>query len=236
MTTPVLSVFIGRDLSWMGQDDPVDDAEDFTAAIRSYWAPERLEQTRTHLAEYYDERTPFTGSQFEVIADDGRPNEITEADLVAVSMLGVTIPADVAIWILSTDGRTQISGLLEQVPAEATIVDGGVHLAEASAMWQLWDLLDRACWPNTKRGNGMGQTKKSKLLAAKRPALVPVVDSVVRAAHPVEGDRYWAAFTATFDADTYAAAHAALGPRPAQVPVLRAVDLAIWQANRRRAI
>jgi hypothetical protein len=208
--------------------------DDFSAAIRSYLEPDNLEQTQQHLREYYyDPTTPFTGSQFELIADRDCPNEITARDLVAVSMLGVAVPADVAVWILSEDGRRRIGNLLEQVPADAIIGRGVDHLRKGGAMWQLWDLLDVGCWPAEKPGNGMGPTTKSKVLAAKRPALVPINDSVVRGALP-EVDNWWAAFTKALDDETILVASILLQPRPEQVPILRALDVAIWQANRKR--
>ena len=48
------------------------------------------------------------------------------------------------------------------------------------AAWQLWNLIARACWPQPDGSTGMGTTKISKLLAAKRPSLIPVHDSRIR--------------------------------------------------------
>jgi hypothetical protein len=52
-----------------------------------------------HRYLHSDEET-FTGRWFEVLADNARPNDITERDLLAVEMLSVTIPPRVSAWIL----------------------------------------------------------------------------------------------------------------------------------------
>ena len=103
------------------------------------------------------------------------PNEITERDIVAVSMLGVNIPAPVAIWLLE-DGRSAVSELLRAIPAEADICENGELLDPGRETEALWRLLGNGCWPDPIHSNGMGTTKISKLLAAKRPNLVPIFD------------------------------------------------------------
>lgn len=67
---------------------------------------------RSHVAGYYSPakkangRTgwTFSGSQFERLADHEHPNVFTSADVVALTMLSVSIPAHVTIWLLG-DGR-----------------------------------------------------------------------------------------------------------------------------------
>lgn len=59
----------------------------------------------------------YTGPHFDRLKDVKHPNEITEMDMVAVSMLSVMIPARTAICIL-TDGRDQTRGKLERVPPD----------------------------------------------------------------------------------------------------------------------
>ena len=65
------------------------------------------------------------------------------------------------------------------------------------AVWQLWNLIARACWPQPAGSTGMGTTKISKLMAAKRPSLIPVHDSRIRDAvfGGKDPDNYWEPWT-----------------------------------------
>src|SRR5258708_3955735 len=53
--------------------------------------------------------------------------------------------------------------------------------------------METASWPAPTPNNGMGRTKISKLLAAKRPRLVPIFDSVLERLFPPVTN-YWRAF------------------------------------------
>jgi hypothetical protein len=125
----------------------------------------------TEALHAYLEPGRFTGAYFERLADPD-PFTITANDLIAVSMLSVTIPAATAAWLLG-EGRPLVSSLLREIPVDAHIADSSIDISEGSAAWELWDLI--------KTGNDIGTTKTSKLLAAKRPSLIPVNDSVTRA-------------------------------------------------------
>lgn len=127
---------------------------------------------------------PRTGSRFETWAGGGDAprvvNHITADDLVAVSFLSVDIPGSVAVGLLETY-RGEISDLLTRIPANLDLADvkpgdfAGV-LGEGSPAWELWDLLrgkETGRW-------GIGATKASKIMARKRPRLIPIYDSVVR--------------------------------------------------------
>jgi hypothetical protein len=134
----------------------------------------------------------FTGRWFETLADPD-PFSITASDLVAVSMLGVTVPANAAAWLLG-EGRPLVSDLLRQIPVDRPIWDLAVDLSPQGAAWHLWNAVGAGQWPpERKEKSGMGRTKTSKLLATKRPQLLPVWDSVVAAAllGPNPTSRQW---------------------------------------------
>lgn len=193
--------------------------------------PGGFEVAGRHVSDYwYDE--PFTGSRFDSMADQAQPNRITERDLVAVTMLGVKVPAPVAIWMLSPDGSSEIESLLASVPADADLWSHPHLLDEGSDLWRLWRLLRTGCWPERKRGNGMGQTITSKILAAKRPALVPVYDSVIRdLLGPVED--YWQAYRFALDDEARLKWAIATGKAPEDVPLLRRIDALLWMFGTR---
>jgi Family of unknown function (DUF6308) len=131
---------------------------------------------RRYFSEARSPGTPlFTGSRFERFksVDNRRaPNEITSDDLIAVSMLGVHVPAAAAIRILDRD-HDQISSVLKDIPhtplADAAPDAVAVGTSGASRLWRL--LRDER--------DGMGPTTTSKLMARKRPHLIPVWDGLV---------------------------------------------------------
>lgn len=117
--------------------------------------------------------TWFTGRMFDRLGQvggrDPAPDEFTATDLVAVTMLDVQIPGAAAIRILEDD-QGRLAELLAWIPR------GPLHrlpqgLNRDGAAWQAWDALAAL--------QGLGPTKVSKLLARKRPHLVPVRDSRV---------------------------------------------------------
>ena len=191
---------------------------------------------RRAIADYFAPAgsATFTGSQFEVIADTGRPNEITAADLVAVSMLSVDVPPRVSRWILGEEGHEAVAGLLSQVPVDMDIWDPEAPklLSKGGPLWDLWDLLDAANWPTRIKGNGMGPTRLSKVLAVKRPRLVPVWDSVVGAVlGPIDG--FWEDMRlALTDPSMRSRIEDLTSDAPDHVSLLRRVDAVVWSRNR----
>ena len=168
--------------------------EAFASRLKQEFADERVKDAGVQIDRYFSSE-PLTGSRFELLADDENPNEITARDLVAVSMLNVTIPPSVAVWLLSDEGRRSVSALLREIPTDLDLWHDDAKPDPASPQWQLYDLLGSANWPSPSDANQMGPAKKSKLLAAKRPRLVPISDSVVREnALPDVGDEYWMAW------------------------------------------
>lgn len=145
------------------------------------------EEAARLLAAYYrrtaDGLPAYTGSYFNSWAGGGDSaagaNVITADDLVAVSFLAVDIPGEAAMGILDTH-KEQISGFLAKIPADrdlAEIPSGEFAdtFGPASPATQPWHVLrgrDTGRW-------GVGETKTSKIMARKRPRLVPIYDSVV---------------------------------------------------------
>lgn len=177
----------------------------------------------------------FTGSMFEVLADRERSNEITAQDLMAVTTLSVNAPARPAIWLTSPEGSTQVRSLLRQVPLDVNIWDDDAEplLASEGPLQKLWDLLDVASWPHKRPGNGLGRTLKSKLLAAKRPRLVPVLDDRVVDALPTPTTDYWTAFRAILVNDgTRQHIERITSVAPPHVSLLRRMDVVLWMLNK----
>lgn len=168
----------------------------------------------------------YSGRCFEQFADASSPNRFTPSDMLAVSMLSVTVPAEAAIW-LTGDPKGEIEELLGKIPADAHIWDADANMTAGGDGWKLWDLL--------RAQPGLGRTITSKLLAAKRPHLFPIYDSHVGAALLADQSQSdWAAwrerFTREDAADRVAECEklrtkAGLDP---SVSVLRTLDVGIW--------
>lgn len=202
----------------------------FTTEVLDHFVGPNLKRAQTAIDDYYV-RKPFTGRYFDVFADHEHPNEITERDLLAVEMLSVQVPAEVAIWILG-DGRPQISSLLRKVDADVDIWNGRDLLQEGGELWRLWDLLDTGSWPTEKKNNGLGRTIKSKLLAAKRPRLVPILDKVVCDALP-KPRVYWEAFCSALSTEeNRLLVSVPTAQAPTGVSLLRRLDIVLWMAHK----
>jgi hypothetical protein len=150
-------------------------------------------------------------------------------------MLEVQIPAETAIWLLG-DGAPEVTALLERIPLDWVIWQRDADLSRDGAAWRLWNAIDRNWWPVGSEDPGMGPTKISKLLAAKRPNLVPIQDGLVR--RGVFGGKepadYW-----THWQDLHLSAHGEALRRLAErvraeagvgahLSVLRVIDIVIW--------
>lgn len=137
----------------------------------------------------------YTGAHFESLAALGdNPDQFGPADFVAVSMLSVNVPAEAAIRLLGPDSA-RIEELLTRIPADRDIVDVDPDvLGAASAAGQLWELL---------RGSrdGLGPTTTSKLMAVKRPRLIPIWDTFVEQATGLGTPDYWRRFQHVLTAD-----------------------------------
>ncbi|MEV7111304.1 DUF6308 family protein [Streptomyces anulatus] len=176
---------------------------------------------------------PFTGSRFEHLAGGGdRPevaDRITAEDLVAVQTLSVTLPAPVALDILEGPLGARLSGLLHAIPRDIDMVEAEVSdLAAGSLADQAWHLL--------RDQPDVGWVIAGKLLARKRPRLLPVYDRVVRCAVG-RPPSFWLALHAELRADDRALHRQLLALSqtaglPETVSALRVCDVAVWMGHR----
>lgn len=140
------------------------------------------DSARAYLDRYFglgtSEGKGYTGAQFERFAKTPE-NELTADDLIAVSCLSVHVPARAALALLG-ERAGEIGSLLASIPADRALEEVPIAEHEAlfgpgSAAESLWKLL-RAYG---QRRWGVGPTTASKIMARKRPALIPIYDSVV---------------------------------------------------------
>ncbi|MFE9127381.1 DUF6308 family protein [Streptomyces sp. NPDC007148] len=177
---------------------------------------------------------PYTGSRFEHLAGGGDRPEVADRfmaeDLVAVQTLSVTVPAPVALDILEGRLGVRLSGLLQAIPWDIDMVDAEADvLAEGSPADHAWKLL---CGEH-----GVDWVIAGKLLARKRPRLLPVYDKVVRCAVGRPRPSFWLALHAALREDDYALHRQLLALRqaagvPETVSSLRVCDVAVWMGHR----
>lgn len=191
------------------------------------------------LREYYavdGEQLPlYTGSRFEAMAAmNADPNALGPEDVVAVSMLSVNVPAKAAIRVLDRDAAA-VRQLLGQIPHDLDLVDADPQLLDSdSPAGRLWQLL---------RGgrDGLGPTTTSKLLAAKRPRLLPIWDSFVHSATGLDTVNYWTKFRFVLNDDQrrlwkWLGELRSLATNvPQSISELRMLDVLLWMSVRSAA-
>jgi hypothetical protein len=153
-------------------------------------APEGAERAAGVLRAYFTPRPPgrFTGAWFERFAGGGDRPEIadhfTADDLIAVSMLSVQVVGDAALEILHTR-RDRLRALLQQIPTDVALAD--LSTDQVGASWPV-----RRAYVELLATADIGPTTASKLLARKRPHLVPIYDSVVDHELALKDRELWA--------------------------------------------
>ena len=170
-----------------------------TLDLPSTLTEEENDQAVSYLRSYFAPWTPlsgYTGSRFERLGGGGdRPsvkNEFTAEDLAAVTLLSVRVPGGSALEILE-DRRSYLSELLTEIPTDQHLED--VDPAQIVPSWAPWRLETELL-----SIDGLGPTTVSKLIARKRPHLIPVFDTLVNdLLKPVGG--FWASINSELRRD-----------------------------------
>ena len=117
----------------------------------------------------------YTGGQFDTFDPSGTrsasANTYTADDLVAVTLLSVEVPGRAAMEMLVLQ-RRRFEELLENIgPDRDMAKEASVAESDFRPAWELWRALSEL--PR------LGPTTVSKLMARKRPRLIPIFDSVI---------------------------------------------------------
>ena len=176
----------------------------------------------------HDGNQPYTGSWFERFAGGGdRANDanvVTEADVLALNFLSITDLAHVAIDV-TTGYPDQIRDLLEQIPVNVPMHEAlWTHYSPGSPADQLWEIFKHC-------GGKNRWVTANKLLARKRPHLLPVYDNQVKALLGAPTS-FWACLWTWFDSDsTRAEALSNLRANAGgidDISLLRCLDVILW--------
>lgn len=151
-------------------------------------SPASTELAVKHLQVYFGltGQLAYTGAHFERLAGGGdraeTRNVLCPDDLVAVTMLSVQVNPTAALTFLE-EKSTEITSLLQLIPADSELVDAPDEFfrtdSRAHSLWRLFN-----------SEPGIGWVIAGKLLARKRPKLIPVFDRVVKSAVG-GGDQHW---------------------------------------------
>jgi len=200
-------------------------------------APSAVELVQRYFASHAS-GPAFTGSLFNTWAGGGElhPDVVTSDDLIAVQFLSMR-PFSETIWRILEGQRREISAALSRIPQDATLwgpparVDA--DLAHAAAAWEILRAIPGAGWVTA-----------GKILARKRPNLVPVYDSVVRGVVG-GGDAYWMSLRSWLgqrpsaggctNVDQLRAIRAEAGISADRLPDLRVLDVVLWMTGRHKA-
>ena len=155
-----------------------------TASMYVTWAKnleagsERRKEAIADLRTYFlgeGRAAPYTGARFESLGGGGdRPevaNVVTAEDLIALSLLSVPVNGEAALYLLEKKSH-EISDLLAELPTDTDLAD--LAPEELGDAWPA-----RALWRIVRRASDFGPVRTSKLLARKRPCLIPITDQGV---------------------------------------------------------
>lgn len=184
-------------------------------------------------------RPVYSGARFERFAgggDKSTANEFTSDDLIAVSMLSVNVPPHASIRVLEFD-RARCSELLADIPVDVALADApeGVIGADSSAV-DLWRLLRTPSPHQPKLRDSIGPTTTSKLMARKRPHLIPVWDSVVSdvTSQPSLGNWVWLRSQLMQDDRSLATWIRSAAPAELHdISTIRLLDVLLWMTGSR---
>ncbi len=172
----------------------------------------------------------YTGAAFDGWDSTGTrtvdADRFTADDLVAVTFLSVRTPGPAAILILR-DKADEINAMLAAIGPDRDLVDE----PPITPGWPAGRLNSRL-----RKLDRVGPVIASKLLARKRPRLVPIWDAVVAKVTGTEVDQ-WVPLRAALAEDDRALHERLLGLReaaglPEQVSALRVLDVVCWMEGK----
>lgn len=168
------------------------------------------------LQAFFDPTKTFDAGTFATLSDNPR-DRFSANDLLALAMLDVA-PSPLAVRRLLKPDFTR-------------------HLADLRDDLDLWDATDEdlapahGLWKELNALPQIGPTRASKLLARKRPRLIPIIDSVVKKSYGLTGhDNSWVALREALTDRQLRDQIDAIRPPglTSSITTLRLLDVAAW--------
>ncbi len=187
----------------------------------------------TYLRTYYglDGGPAYTGSYFDAWGPTQDSDRFTAEDVVAVSFLSVFVPPMAAHRLLVTEAD-RYAELLHSLGPDRDLVDEDEPID--------------ASWPARRLNRALlelpdvGPTRAAKLIARKRPRLIPIYDSVVAEVTNAFTSQ-WEPLRQTLRADDGALHHRLVRLREltglaAHISPLRVYDVVTWMEGKDRGL
>lgn len=172
-------------------------------------------------AYFRREEPVFAGELFNTIGRN-EPNSVEPDDLLAVGLLDEAFNAEAAYRILIEDRVPYVQSLRDIGP-DVDIWESEANVDDGSPADQMWDRLEAI--------NGVGPVRAGKLLARKRPRLIPIWDSVLEGVFPSEGQEFWTYMQMCMREDRFhEEVESTLRPPGAwpKVSTIRLLDASLW--------
>lgn len=196
-------------------DGPVD------PLVRGFYDPD--------FAAQHSATADFVGEAFTTLGANPR-DSFEASDLIAVHMMGMTFrPTTVRALLKEGEERKVVEDLLSQIPDNADIWSDGASFEVADELW-------RRLTSEKRVYRGIDAVTAGKLLARKRPRLIPIVDDVVVDLVPRPSNGYWDLFRRYLRRPGSVKRVESLRPTglsPDTTPTLRLLDTAIWMRGSR---
>ncbi len=170
------------------------------------------------VAAYFDPASPFSGATFDSVGTNDLFTFSVD-DLLALTMLDVGLKP-LAVREVLGHGQATLSELLRAVPHEQDLWEATDETLDAAT--RLFAELDAL--------PAVGAVNAGKLMARKRPRLIPVIDKHVITALQAPKGKYWATMRdALGRGKLWLQIEQTLRvSAPASVTTLRLLDVAIW--------
>lgn len=178
----------------------------------------------SRLEDYF---TTYSGRGFDEIAMEGPGDRFTAADLYACALLSAKIDPQTGVKLLGEEAA-KCTRLLRAIPIDLSIRDGRSAKALAS------DGSASELYGHLRSMKSIGPTRASKLMAVKRPGLIPIRDSFVEGALDARKvTEWWVPMAEAWSTPDLGLAVDSLRARagsavPPYVTDLRLLDVSVW--------
>ena len=187
------------------------------------WFTANRRQVRRDLDRYFSGNLGdmFSGRWFDKFAAMGDVDVFGPSDVLSVEALSVRVRPESAAKLIIADAD-RFNSLLQQIPkgvdlwdVDPSLIDVGSPAAELHGAL---DGLPRVGWVTA-----------GKLMAAKRPRLIPILDKEVKGLLNPPRGRFWASMYEQLSVDARRRAIAEVCEvAPDGVTLLRRIDVALW--------
>lgn len=169
---------------------------------------------------YFDSAGPFAADTFDCLEPNPR-DSFSASDLLALNCLDIRVRPR-AIRALVDEPADHLLGALHGISSKRTLWDAtDEDIGADSPAQRLWNHLIQL--------DGVGWVSASKLMARKRPRLIPIYDSVIKRALRPDGN-WWFAYQRELTDEVVGRLESLHQDLDAgsEISLLRILDVAIW--------